>query len=369
MRHRPPISPQWHFVLGLMLFSFVFFSSGCKKSEPINIEETEQFKTAISAVEERESKIQTRENSVLEREKSLAQLETLLADKEKELANTQESLTQKFHEIELQKKQLDALNLALKKDQEILTARLKRGSPPRVSAKRYMVIDAKSGEVLTEHNADVKGQIASTQKLMTALIVAEAGNLDQLITIEESDTKCDPVRFGLKVGEQYTRRDLLTALIVKSSNDIAQALARDNAGSHAAFGEKMNRRAAQLGMTNSFFVNANGLPNEHQYSTPRDMVKVAMAVDKIPDLREMMKTKFFKITRGDGRVVELRNTNRVLHNYAPCDGMKTGFTILAGYCLISSGEHNGNRRIVLMFNNTSPNIWRDNQALLEWSLK
>lgn len=342
--------------------------TGCNPS-PEQIQQSAPFKAAIAKVEAQAAELESREALAVEREKKTAQLEAVLADKEKELANTQASLAKQFQEIEIQKKKLEAQSAAFKKDQEILQARLKRGSPPRVQAKRYMVIDAKTGDVLAEHNADVRGQIASTQKLLTALIIAETGNLDQLVTIEKSDTECDPVKFGLKVGEQYTRRDLLTALMLKSSNDISQALARDNAGSVAAFCEKMNRRAAQLGMADSMFMNPSGLPNEHQYSTPRDMAKVAMACDKNADIRAMVKTKTFTITRGDGRVVELHNTNRVLHSYEACDGMKTGFTILAGYCLVSSGEINGQRRIVLMFNNTRGNIWSDNRALLEWSLR
>ncbi len=106
-----------------------------------------------------------------------------------------------------------------------------------------IVIDAETDDVLFEKNPDKRGAIASTTKIMTGLLVVEAGDLDKVVTVELSDTQCAPVRIGLKVGETYTRRQLLTAMMVKSSNDIAQALARDNAGSVAAFADKMNARA------------------------------------------------------------------------------------------------------------------------------
>ena len=102
-------------------------------------------------------------------------------------------------------------------------------------------------------------QPASTQKLLTALIVAETGFLDRPVTVQSVDTMCDPVKLGIKSGETYQRMDLLRALLVKSPNDVARCLARDNAGSVEAFAQMMNRRALQLGAVHSHFVNPNGL--------------------------------------------------------------------------------------------------------------
>ncbi|WP_256199576.1 D-alanyl-D-alanine carboxypeptidase family protein [Verrucomicrobium spinosum] len=127
--------------------------------------------------------------------------------------------------------------------------------------------------MLFEKNADRKAPVASTQKLLTALLLTEDGNLDQILTVEPDDTKCAPVRLGIKAGEQYPRRQLLTALLVKSSNDIAQALARDNAGTMDEFVKKMNARAAELGMKDTRFLNPHGLPADGQYSTARDMAE------------------------------------------------------------------------------------------------
>ncbi|MEZ5386423.1 MAG: serine hydrolase [Prosthecobacter sp.] len=247
-----------------------------------------------------------------------------------------------------------------------------RGPIPQISAGRCIVIDPETDDILFEKNPDTKGAIASTTKIMTALLVVEKGELDNTVTVELSDTQCAPVRIGLKVGETYTRRQLLTAMMVKSSNDIAQALARDNAGSVAAFCTKMNERARQMGLENTFFVNPHGLPSttdEDPYSTPRDLAVIAKAADAQPEIRKIVKLQSYKLVRPDGKSIELSNTNRVLRTASYCDGMKTGYTNDAGYCLVATGSRNGRRRIVVVLNDTSTGVWRDAEALLDWALK
>ncbi len=247
-----------------------------------------------------------------------------------------------------------------------------RGAIPQISAERCIIIDPETNDVLFEKNADVKGAIASTTKIMTALLVVEAGDLDKIVTVELVDTQCAPVRIGLKVGETYTRRQLLTAMMVKSSNDIAQALARDNAGSVAAFAAKMNERAKSLGLQNTFFVNPHGLPStteENPFSTARDLAAIAQAADKQPEIRKIVKLQSYKFARPDGKFIDLANTNRVLRTTSYCDGMKTGFTEAAGYCLVATGTRNGRRRIVVVLNDTSTGVWKDAESLLDWALK
>ncbi len=331
------------------------FSVSCEQ-------DTSKIEMALTALKDREDKLTSREAALQKQIEDLTQRERLLAE-------TAAALQQQRNETEALKHQLNNKIAEVKARQESLLLRERRGPPPSVNAERVIVIDPRSGEVLLEKNADKRGQVASTQKLMTALVVAENGSLDQPVIVEQSDTECAPVRFGLKAGDRYSRRQLLTALMVKSSNDIAQALARDNAGSLPAFAKKMNARAASLGMKNSFFVNPNGLPEDAQYSTARDMAMVAKAVDNLPDVREMIRTKIYEFKKTDGSIVPLQNTNRVLRSYEPCDGMKTGYTQLAGYCLISSGEIEGRRRIVVVLNDTARSVWTDSQSLLEWALK
>ena len=146
---------------------------------------------------------------------------------------------------------------------------------PRVRAVSVLVEDARTGEVLYEKNADAQRAAASTQKLLTALIVAEEGYLDQNVTVRTVDTLAEPVRLNIKSGDTYQRIDLLRALLVKSPNDVARCLARDNAGSIELFAQKMNAKARELGATHSNFVNPNGLPMPDQYSTARDLAIIA----------------------------------------------------------------------------------------------
>lgn len=116
-------------------------------------------------------------------------------------------------------------------------------------------------------------------------------------------------------------------------------------------------------------MNPHGLPADNQYSTANDMAKVAKAVDGQPDIRAMVKTKKLLFKKSDGTLIPLENTNRVLKTFPFCDGMKTGYTQAAGFCLIASGEKDGRRRIVIVLNDTHGAVWKDTQALLEWSLK
>lgn len=238
---------------------------------------------------------------------------------------------------------------------------------PVTSAGSVIVVDAANGNVLHAVNADQRRPVASTQKLLTALIVAEAGNLDEKITVEASDTWAEPTKLYIKPGDRYSRYDFINILLVHSMNDVARALARDNAGSQEAFAEKMNNRAAQMGMHQSNFVNPNGLPATGQYSTARDMARLALYAYRNRTLRSIMCQKSINFRYSDGRVRTFDNTNRVLRNFAPCNGMKTGTTDAAGRCLISSGSHNG-RDIIVVVLGDNRNVFNDSYRLLAWGL-
>lgn len=238
---------------------------------------------------------------------------------------------------------------------------------PRVTAGSAIVVDAANGDVLHSINADQRRPVASTQKLLTALIVAETGNLDKAVRVEASDTYAEPTKLYIKPGEVYSRSDFLNILLVKSMNDVARALARDNAGSVEAFADRMNARAAQLGMRESNFVNPNGLPAPGQYSTARDMARLALVAYRNRTLRSIMSQKSITWHYHDGRVTTFSNTNAVLKNFGPCNGMKTGTTNAAGRCLISSASYGGRDIIVVVLGDNS-NVWRDSHRLLAWGL-
>ncbi|MEQ1860470.1 MAG: D-alanyl-D-alanine carboxypeptidase family protein [Chthoniobacteraceae bacterium] len=241
------------------------------------------------------------------------------------------------------------------------------GRPPAVGARAYIVLDARTGRVLDEKNADQQRPVASTQKLLTALLVAESGDLDVNVTVKSPDTWAEPSKLYLKPGEIYQRYKLLQILLVKSMNDVARCLARDNAGSVEIFAAKMNAKARTLGMVNSNFVNPNGLPASGQYSTARDMGKVAMAAYRNPIIRSIVKMKTFTWTYSDGRKRTFENTNVVLRNYALCNGMKTGYTEAAGHCLISSASYGGRDVIVVALGHPK-SVWNDSYRLLHWAL-
>jgi D-alanyl-D-alanine carboxypeptidase (penicillin-binding protein 5/6) len=239
---------------------------------------------------------------------------------------------------------------------------------PKTSAASVMVVDANNGRILYEKNADQVRQAASTQKLLTALIVAETGFLDRPVTVQSVDGMCEPVKLGIKAGETYQRMDLLRALLVKSPNDVARCLARDNAGSIDAFAQVMNRRAVQLGAVHSHFVNPNGLPVPGQYSSARDLALIARAAYANPTIRSIVCLPQLVFRYANGRTRELENTNKLLRRLPYCNGMKTGYTDGAGKCLIASGTRPGKDVIVVVLGDSSGRVWRDASALLSWGL-
>ncbi len=321
---------------------------------------------------QKEAKLKWREEEVNAKEADVVRREAVVAKEKQVLEGARLDLLAKQKSLDLLQKQLNEDLEKTRRVRREIEIKGLRGPIPQVSADRVIVIDTASDDVLFEKNPDKRGAIASTTKLLTALLVVEAGDLDKIITVEQSDTQCAPVRLGLKAGEQYTRRQLLTAVLVKSSNDIAQVLARDNAGSVEAFAAKMNAKCAELGLQNSHYVNPHGLPSrteDEPYSTARDLSVIARACDKQADIRQIVKLTSYSFKWPNGKVTELSNTNRVLRTASYCDGMKTGYTDAAGYCLVASGERNGKRRIVVVLNDTEGGVWRDAQALLDWALK
>ncbi len=239
---------------------------------------------------------------------------------------------------------------------------------PKTSAASVIVVDANTGKTLYEKNPDQFRAPASTQKLLTALIVAESGFLDQPVTVRPVDTMAEPTKLNIKAGDTYQRIDLLRALLVKSPNDVARCLARDNAGSVEAFAERMNRRAQELGAVHSHFVNPNGLPMPGQYSTARDLALIARAAYANPTIRSIVCLPQLVFRFANGRTRELENTNKLLRRLPYCNGMKTGYTDAAGKCLIASGTRPGRDVIVVVLGDTSSRVWRDASALLSWSL-
>jgi D-alanyl-D-alanine carboxypeptidase (penicillin-binding protein 5/6) len=261
-----------------------------------------------------------------------------------------------------------------------LFAQFRLPPPPHIESKACIVIDAMNGQVLFEKAADERRAVASTQKLLTALVAVENADMKKTATVADSDTKVEPTKLYLKAGERMPLQTLLQALLVKSYNDAAQCMARSVGGSVSAFAGMMNRKAAQLGMRNSHFINPHGLPAEGQFSTARDMSRVARAALFTPAIRSIVGRFELTIKRESGRLVKMRSTNTLLNPkssyYLPqCTGMKTGFTNAAGKCLISSATLRGRTIICVLLGawrkdgkEASIMAWRESKALQQWAL-
>ena len=250
----------------------------------------------------------------------------------------------------------------------VLSAHGARSQDLPLAAQSAALVDSYSGEFLYTKNPDAKEYPASSTKILTALIVIEAGNLDQLVTVALEDTKVEPSSLNLKPGEQFTRRQLLFGMLLKSANDVAMCLARDNAGSVPAFAEKMNLRAAELGATSSHFANPHGLHDPNHYTTAHDLVLIARAAMQQPLFRQIVSTIYYTWKIPNGQVEELRNHNRLLRHFAGCNGLKTGYTRPAQQVLVSSALRGGHEVISVVLHTDKPGIWVDSKTLLTYGL-
>jgi serine-type D-Ala-D-Ala carboxypeptidase (penicillin-binding protein 5/6) len=239
---------------------------------------------------------------------------------------------------------------------------------PQTAASSAIMIDAKSGAVLFLKNPDVRRPVASTQKLLTALILVQDGNLDALDRVIAADCQVEPTKLGFRSGDVYTKRQLLAALLVHSCNDAAVCLARNEAGSLAAFAERMNAKAFSLGATESHFVNPNGLPVPGQFSTARNMARIAFAAYHEPVLRQYMRLTGLTFAYSSGRHRYFEATNKLIARSPMFTGMKTGFTEASGRCLVSSASYGGHDIILVQLGGTLRPLFDDAQRVLMWGL-
>src|ERR1700732_360244 len=242
------------------------------------------------------------------------------------------------------------------------------GAPFTIASSAIM-IEAKAGAVLFFKNPDIQRPVASTQKLLTALLVAEHGGLEDSVRVASEDCAVEPTKLGFRPGEIYTKRQLLAAMLVHSCNDAAVCLARNDAGSIASFAGMMNAKAAQLGAANSHFVNPNGLPRAGQFSTARDMARIAFAAYHNTTLRQFMRLPGLTFTYSSGRTRFLEPTNKLVIRSSIFTGMKTGYTEVSGRCLVSSASNGGNDIILVQLGGTHRMLFDDAQRLLLWGLQ
>ena len=225
-----------------------------------------------------------------------------------------------------------------------------------VSAAAAVLMDADSGRLLYEKNGEKRMLIASTTKLMTALVALEQGGLQQEITVTGGHM-AEGSSMYLRPGEKLTLETLLYGLLLCSGNDAALAVT-ECMGGVAPFVARMNEKAAELGMENTHFANPNGLDDEEHYSTAEDMARLAAAAMDDPVLRRVASTRTARI---GGRT--LTNHNKLLSRMEGCVGLKTGYTRAAGRTLVSCAERDGVRLVAVTLQDGDD--WNDHASLYE----
>ncbi len=236
---------------------------------------------------------------------------------------------------------------------------------PAVTAKGAVLMEAGAGRILWSRNGEERLPMASTTKIMTALLTLEQPGLDEVFTVNAQAIRVEGTSMGLTEGSQATLRTLAAGMLLASGNDAANAAAVRVAGTQADFVMMMNRRAAQLGMKDTNFETPSGLDGQSHYSTAADMALLARAALENPDFRSLCSQTSLKLCYGNPPYDRwLANHNRLLKEYPGCIGLKTGFTKKAGRCLVSAAEREGVTLICVTL--SDPNDWRDHTALLDW---
>lgn len=250
------------------------------------------------------------------------------------------------------------------------------GDAPEITAPSAILIDAKSGKVLYEKNADEKRYPASTTKVMTGLLAVEYGKMDDIVTIGENPPLIErgSSQIYLVTGEQLTMEQLLYALMLESANDAAVAIAEHISGSVEKFAELMNSKAKELGAVNTHFVNPNGLHDDNHYTTARDLAviaKYAMTMEKFRDVVKEVKYTIPKTNKQEERNY-ITNSNKLIWKtydalrYEYATGIKTGYTTKSKQCLVGGAKKGDLELISVVMGAEGQNVYKDTVALFEY---
>lgn len=253
----------------------------------------------------------------------------------------------------------------------VVKAALPIPAPPQLGANAWVLLDANSQQVLVAHNADARIEPASITKVMTSYVIYDALKqglitLDDEVTISEKAWRMKGSRMFVEVNKRVKLHNLIKGMVIQSGNDAAVALAEHVAGSEEAFAARMNEMATRLGMKNSHFVNATGWPNAEHYTTANDIAKLSRALIKnFPEHYAEYSTKEFEYNH-----IKQPNRNRLLWKDASVDGIKTGHTEAAGYCLAASAQRDGMRLIsVVMGAKSDKERARYSETLLNYGFR
>ena len=238
-------------------------------------------------------------------------------------------------------------------------------APPTLNAKAYILIDVNSGKIIAEKNSDEKLPPASLTKMMTLYVISSALRNEQIhltdpVRISQEAWKIGGSRMFVKEGQQVSVEDLLKGIIVDSGNDACVAMAEHLGGSESGFTEIMNQQAKNLGMTNSHFTDSTGLPDKEHYTSAKDLAVLGRAlVENFPQYYHWYKQKWFTFNG-----IRQPNRNRLLWRDSQVDGLKTGHTNDAGFCLVSSAKHDNMRLLAVVLGSPSETARADDSERL-----
>ena len=252
---------------------------------------------------------------------------------------------------------------------ETIEAVSKNTEELKLNSKIGLIFDRNSKTILYEKNGLKQVPMASTTKIMTAIVVLENANLDDIVTISKKATGTGGSRLGLKTNDKITVHDLLYGLMLKSGNDAAVALAEHVGGGIDGFAELMNKKASEMGLVNSHFVTPHGLDQEKHYTTAYELACMADYALNIPKFREIVGSKKYNITI-NARSSLIGNTNELLGNLYGVYGVKTGFTNGAGRCLVTACKRDDIDIITVVLSaNTKKERTLDSVKLIEYANK
>ena len=238
-------------------------------------------------------------------------------------------------------------------------------APPTLNAKAYILIDVKSGKIIAEKNSDEKLPPASLTKMMTLYVISSALRNEQIhlsdpVRVSQEAWKIGGSRMFVKEGQQVSVEDLLKGIIVDSGNDACVAMAEHLGGSESGFTEIMNQQAKNIGMTNSHFTDSTGLPDKEHYTSAKDLAMLGRAlVEDFPQYYHWYKQKWFTFNG-----IRQPNRNRLLWRDSQVDGLKTGHTNDAGFCLVSSAKHDNMRLLAVVLGSPSETARADDSERL-----
>ena len=251
-------------------------------------------------------------------------------------------------------------------------APLEDGLPIEITSPAVILAEAETGTVIFEKNTDERREVASITKLMTALLVFEALEdndiaLTDQVTVSQRAAAMEGSQALLDADTDYKLEDLLRTMIMASANDSAVALAEYLAGTEENFVQRMNERAQALGMDDTHYVNCTGYPQEGQYTTARDVMTLSCEVSRHPAYHTYASVWVDTLVHPSGRTTDLTNTNRLVRFYEGCDGFKTGSTDAAKYCVSATAEKNGMRLIAVVLGcENSQTRFNEARSMLEY---